>query len=74
MRGSVLERGSAALSMSRVALLVEADRWRIVWRHILPSVTGLVTVLTTISLATAILTQATLSFLLGSNAPSWGRS
>ena len=70
MRGSVLEQRSA--QHGDAALLVGADRWRIVWRHMLPDITGLVIVLTTISLAAAILTRTTLSFLFGSNAPSWG--
>ncbi len=70
MRGSVLEQRSA--QYVEAATLIGAGQIRIMLRHILPNITGLVIVLTTISLPAAILTEATLSFLLGSNAPSWG--
>ncbi len=70
MRGSVLEQRSA--QYVEAAVLIGSGRWRIMLRHILPNITGLVIVLTTISLPAAILTEATLSFLLGSTAPSWG--
>jgi peptide/nickel transport system permease protein len=37
--------------------------WRIMFRHVMPNVMGPVLVLATIQVATAILTEATLSFL-----------
>ncbi len=70
MRGSVLEQRSA--QYVEAAVLIGARQGRIMLRHILPNITGLVIVLATISLPAAILTEATLSFLLGSTAPSWG--
>ena len=70
MRGSVLEQRSG--QYVEAATLVGAGQIRIMIRHILPNITGLVIVLTTISLPAAILTEASLSFLLGSDAPSWG--
>lgn len=70
MRGSVLEQRNA--QYVEAATLVGAGQIRIMLRHILPNITGLMIVLTTISLPAAILTEATLSFLLGSDAPSWG--
>ncbi|MBH76949.1 MAG: peptide ABC transporter permease [Dehalococcoidia bacterium] len=70
MRGSVLEQRSG--QYVEAATLIGAGQIRIMLRHILPNITGLMIVLTTISLPAAILTEATLSFLLGSDAPSWG--
>ena len=70
MRGSVLEQRNS--QYVEAATIVGAGQLRIMLRHILPNITGLVIVLTTISLPAAILTEATLSFLLGSDAPSWG--
>ena len=70
MRGSVLEQRST--QYVEAALVVGASRWRIMLRHILPNITGLMIVLTTISLPAAIITEATLAFLLGSHVPSWG--
>lgn len=70
MRGSVLEQRNA--QYVEAATLIGAGQLRIMLRHILPNITGLMIVLTTISLPAAILTEATLSFLLGSDAPSWG--
>ena len=70
MRGSVLEQRNA--QYVEAATLIGAGQIRIMLRHILPNITGLMIVLTTISLPAAILTEATLSFLLGSDAPSWG--
>ena len=70
MRGSVLEQRSG--QYVEAATLIGAGQFRIMLRHILPNITGLVVVLATISLPAAILTEATLSFLLGSDAPSWG--
>jgi peptide/nickel transport system permease protein len=45
------------------ARLIGVRSWRIIFRHILPNVLGPVTVIGTISLALAIITEATLSFL-----------
>ena len=70
MRGSVLEQRNT--QYVEAATLVGASQIRIMLRHILPNIAGLMIVLTTISLPAAILTEATLSFLLGSDAPSWG--
>lgn len=70
MRGSVLEQRSA--QYVEAATLIGSGQLRIMLRHILPNITGLLIVLTTISLPAAIITEATLSFLLGSDAPSWG--
>ena len=70
MRGSVLEQRNT--QYVEAATLVGAGQIRIMLRHILPNIAGLMIVLTTISLPAAILTEATLSFLLGSDAPSWG--
>jgi peptide/nickel transport system permease protein len=49
--------------------------WRIMLRHVLPNITAPLLVQTTVSLSTAILTEAALSFLgVGTQppAPSWG--
>ena len=70
MRGSVLEQRNAQYVES--ATLIGSGQLRIMLRHILPNIAGLMIVLTTISLPAAIITEATLSFLLGSDAPSWG--
>ena len=70
MRGSVLEQRNA--QYVEAATLIGSGQLRIMLRHILPNITGLLIVLTTISLPAAIITEATLSFLLGSDAPSWG--
>ncbi len=48
--------------------LIGLSRWRIMFKHILPNVTGTVLVIATISLALAIIAEATLSFL-GVGAP-----
>lgn len=52
-----------------------APPFRIIWRHILPNIMGSVSVMSTLWLATAIRTEASLSFLgLGVQppTPSWG--
>lgn len=49
---------------------------RIVWRHILPNVTGPVIVAATLSVGNAIITESTLSFLgigFPPDVPTWGR-
>ena len=57
------------------ARAVGARDWRIIVRHVLPNVTAPILVQTTLSLSTAILAEAVLSFLgLGTQPPepSWG--
>ena len=61
VRGLVLvERGKEYVQAARVT---GVSRWRIMMRHVLPNVMGPVMVLATIQVATAIITEATLSFL-----------
>jgi len=47
----------------QAARVVGVSPWRIMFRHVMPNVMGPVLVLATIQVATAILTEATLSFL-----------
>jgi peptide/nickel transport system permease protein len=59
----------------QAARAVGARDWRIIARHVLPNVTAPIIVQTTLSLSTAILAEAVLSFLgLGTQPPepSWG--
>ncbi len=52
-----------------------ASSWRIIWRHILPNIIGPIMVSATLAVATAIITESTLSFLgFGVQPPttSWG--
>jgi peptide/nickel transport system permease protein len=61
VRGSTMvERNKEYVQAARVTGVSKA---RIMWRHVLPNVTGPVLVLATIHIATAIITEATLSFL-----------
>ncbi|MDM0083855.1 ABC transporter permease [Variovorax sp. J31P179] len=61
VRGSTLvERSKEYVQAARVT---GVSRWRIMMRHVLPNVMGPVMVLATIQVATAIITEATLSFL-----------
>ena len=61
VRGSTLvERNKEYVQAARV---VGVAPWRIMFRHVMPNVMGPVLVLATIQVATAILTEATLSFL-----------
>ncbi|VWX58120.1 dipeptide transporter; membrane component of ABC superfamily [Burkholderiales bacterium 8X] len=61
VRGSTLvERSKEYVQAARVT---GVSPWRIMVRHVLPNVTGPVLVLATIQVATAIITEATLSFL-----------
>ena len=61
VRGSTLvERQKEYVQAARV---IGASNWRIMRRHVLPNVMGPVLVLGTIHVATAIITEATLSFL-----------
>jgi len=60
VRGSTLvERNKEYVQAARV---VGVAPWRIMFRHVMPNVMGPVLVLATIQVATAILTEATLSF------------
>jgi peptide/nickel transport system permease protein len=59
----------------QAARTIGARDWRIIARHVLPNVTAPIIVQTTLSLSTAILAEAVLSFLgLGTQPPepSWG--
>jgi ABC-type dipeptide/oligopeptide/nickel transport system permease subunit len=73
MRGAVLEqRGATYVDAARV---VGASESRIMFRHLLPNLAGLMIVVTSTTLPAAILTESALSFLgvgveLGT--PSWG--
>ncbi len=73
VRGEVLSlRERTFVEAARVLGLPE---WRILWRHILPSLTGPIAILAASNFATAILLEAGLSFLgLGVRppTPSWG--
>jgi peptide/nickel transport system permease protein len=61
VRGSTLvERHKDYVQAARV---IGVSSWRIMWRHVLPNVTGPVLVLATIDIAAAIIIEATLSFL-----------
>ncbi len=61
VRGSTMvERNKEYVQAARV---IGVSAPMIMWRHILPNVTGPVLVIATISLAVAVLTEATLSFL-----------
>ena len=57
---TLLERNKDYVHAAR---LIGVSSWKIILRHILPNVLGPVTVIGTISLALAIITEATLSFL-----------
>ena len=66
VRGSTMvERGKEYVQAARVTGVAP---WRIMLKHVLPNVLGPVMVLATIQVATAIITEATLSFL-GVGAP-----
>ena len=61
VRGSTLvEKNKEYVQAARV---IGVRRWTIMLRHVLPNVTGPVLVIATINVATAIITEATLSFL-----------
>ena len=61
VRGATLvERQKEYVQAARV---IGVSQTRIMWRHILPNVLGPVLVLATLQVATAIITEATLSFL-----------
>ena len=66
VRGTTMvERNKEYVQAARVTGVAPV---RIMWRHVLPNVMGPVMVLSTIQVATAIITEATLSFL-GVGAP-----
>lgn len=73
MRGAVLEqRGAMYVEAARV---LGASEWRIMFRHLLPNLAGLMIVVTSTTLPAAILTESALSFLgvgLDISTPSWG--
>ncbi len=61
VRGSTLvERNREYVQAARV---IGVSKWRIMYKHVLPNVLGPVLVLATLQIATAIITEATLSFL-----------
>jgi peptide/nickel transport system permease protein len=73
VRGSTISARS--LLYVDAARVIGAPEGRIIFRHILPNVVGPIIVLSTLGLATAILTGAGLSFLgLGAQPPTpeWG--
>jgi peptide/nickel transport system permease protein len=73
VRGSTLvEKNKEYVQAARV---IGVPRWTIMFRHVLPNVLGPVLVIATLNVATAILTEATLSFLgvgMPSTQPSLG--
>ncbi len=60
-------RGSTLVEINKdyvqAARLIGLSSFTIMWRHVLPNVTGPVLVIATINLALAVITEATLSFL-----------
>ena len=61
VRGSTMvEKNKEYIQAARV---IGVAPWGIMWKHLLPNVLGPVLVLATINIATAIITEATLSFL-----------
>jgi peptide/nickel transport system permease protein len=73
IRGAVLS--TKANPYIEAATVVGANSWRIIMRHILPNIMATVIVLATLQLGTAILAEATISFLgVGiTNFPTWGQ-
>jgi peptide/nickel transport system permease protein len=61
VRGSTLVEANKEYVLA--ARLIGLSDWTIMFRHVLPNVTGPVLVIATINLALAIITEATLSFL-----------
>jgi peptide/nickel transport system permease protein len=64
-----------SLPYVEAAQSVGVDRGRMIWRYLLPNIAGSLIVLTSVYLSSAILTEASLSFLgLGAQPPepSWG--
>ncbi len=73
VRGQVLSlKNSEFIEAARSA---GAGTWRIIWKHLLPNIVGLIIVYSSLALPTFIINEAFLSFLgLGVSAPmtSWG--
>ena len=61
MRGQVLQLRE--LDYVIAARMLGAQRWYVLWKHMLPNVIGPLTVAATLGIARAILTEASLSFL-----------
>ncbi|MCC6381335.1 MAG: ABC transporter permease [Dehalococcoidia bacterium] len=73
MRGAVLEQRNAVYV--EAARVVGASELRIMFRHLLPNLAGLMIVITSTTLPAAILTESALSFLgvgVEIGTPSWG--
>jgi peptide/nickel transport system permease protein len=74
VRGEVL--GLTAREFVTAAQSIGASGWRVMWRHLLPNLSDVLLVQSSFGIGTAILTEASLSFLgLGVPPPalSWGR-
>jgi oligopeptide transport system permease protein len=73
VRGQVMSlKNSEFIEAARSA---GAGTWRIIWKHLLPNVVGIIIVYSSLSLPSFIINEAFLSFLgLGVSAPmtSWG--
>ena len=72
-RGQVLQLRQAEFVTA--ARCLGASDWRIVWRHLLPNLTGILLIAVSLGIPAAILAEAGLSFLglgLLPPAPSWG--
>lgn len=73
VRGEVLRL--TEMDFVRLAHVAGARRWRVIWRHVLPNIVNTLLVLSTLDVALAVITEASLSFLgLGvpRPLPSWG--
>jgi peptide/nickel transport system permease protein len=73
VRGEVLRL--TEMDFVRLAYVAGARRWRVIWRHVLPNIVNTLLVLSTLDVALAVITEASLSFLgLGvpRPLPSWG--
>jgi ABC-type dipeptide/oligopeptide/nickel transport system permease subunit len=73
VRGQVLQLRQAEFITA--ARCLGASDWRIIWRHLLPNLTGVLVVAVSLGIPAAILAEAGLSFLglgLLPPAPSWG--
>lgn len=73
VRSAVL--GVKANPYIEAAVVLGATNWRIITRHVLPNILPTVIVLSTLQLGTAILAEATISFLGQgvTNFPTWGQ-
>jgi peptide/nickel transport system permease protein len=73
VRGEVLRL--TEMDFVRLAYVAGARRGRVIWRHVLPNIVNTLLVLSTLDVALAVITEASLSFLgLGvpRPLPSWG--